>query len=60
MISKIATFLTIVTVLMGAMLLYAQAAYFPMDRGVKVEEKVLTLEKSLDFKLDRILKAVEQ
>lgn len=49
------TALTIIGMLFGAALLYANVAYFPMDRGVVIEDRM----KNLPDKVDKILAILE-
>ena len=52
--------ITSVVSLSGAMLVYAQVAYFPMERGAVLEQKVEQIQQSVDYKLDLIIKQTKK
>lgn len=53
-IGKFAALLGILAILGGSIWAYANVAYFPMDRGIKVEAKVASMD-TMNGKLDNIL-----
>lgn len=58
--NKIVTFLTLVGFLMGAMLLYANTAYFPNAEGEKLKSRMEVLQDDTNKKLDLIYEAVKK
>lgn len=52
MANKILTLLLIASTLVGAVVAYANMAYFPMDRGVALEGQVISLQSDINKKLD--------
>ncbi len=60
MSGKILTLLTILSILMGGMLLYANTAYFPNAEGEKLKSQVEILQNDTNKKLDLILEKVDK
>lgn len=50
---------TIIAILAGGALVYANTAYFPLRAGVVLEGKVLNLEHNTNSKLTKILTILE-
>jgi uncharacterized membrane protein YgaE (UPF0421/DUF939 family) len=59
MLQRILVFLSILGIILGGMVAFANVAYFPMDKGVQLEEKVANMDKNIDSKLDRVLLMLE-
>lgn len=60
MIQKILGLLTILGFILGGLFVYANTAYFPMARGVEVEQKIMSQETLLNAKLDSIITILEK
>lgn len=46
---------TLVSMIVGGIVAYANVAYFPMDKGAQLEVKVASLDQNINTKLDRVI-----
>lgn len=59
MLQRILVFLSILGIILGGMVAFANVAYYPLDKGVQLEEKVAGLDKNINTKLDQVILMLE-
>lgn len=60
MIQKILGMLSILGFILGGLFVYANTAYFPMTRGVEIEQKIVSQETMMNVKLDKMITLLEK
>lgn len=55
MINKILSLFSLLAIIIGGMVVYSNTAYFPKAQGAELEQRVSSMESTMNMKLDTVI-----